>query len=254
MKTPPVQETRSKLGQQLVAGAAATRAGRRRCRSSARGRGRGRTGRAGTPPCSRPGALQSFRDFLHDHVPRQPGERELEHAVVVARVARHRAVRERLAGVVLVVDEAGVADPVRDLVAVGVDAGDARVVGREQRRAPSRARPCRRGCRTPAGSRTACRSARTRAIVVLSGLKAKLVPELRAADETNDATCAICVARELARRTRACRSRRCAPGARRSTASGFSSSRFGPTWPFAPAALSVWQPAAAGAGEDLRPG
>ena len=80
----------------------------------------------------RRGAAEMLR-LLDDHVPRQPGQRDLEDAVVVARVAGHRAVRERLAGVVLVVDEAGAPDPVRDLVAVGVDAGDARVVGRQQR-------------------------------------------------------------------------------------------------------------------------
>jgi hypothetical protein len=50
--------------------------------------------------------------LLHHHVARQPGERDLQHAVVVARVAGHRAVREGLAGVVLVVGEAGAADPV----------------------------------------------------------------------------------------------------------------------------------------------
>jgi len=76
------------------------------------------------------------------------------------------------------------------------------------------------------------------ASVVWLGLNAKLVPELRAAVETKDATCPICFAESFMRNegiplppSRTCRST--------VDWSGFSSSRFGPTCPFEPAALSV---------------
>src|SRR3954468_17209346 len=52
--------------------------------------------------------------------------------MVVAGVARHRALRERLGGVALEVREPAVADGMRDLVAVGVNVGDRDVVAREQ--------------------------------------------------------------------------------------------------------------------------
>src|SRR3954454_8038169 len=91
------------------------------------------------------------------------------------------------------------------------------------------------------------------AIVVLSGLKAKLVPELRADDETNDATCAIWLDESLLRKEampwpplRTCRST--------VDWSGFSSSRFGPTWPFESAALSVWQPPQPALAKTFAPG
>jgi hypothetical protein len=91
------------------------------------------------------------------------------------------------------------------------------------------------------------------ASVVWFGLKAKLAPELRAASETNDATCAICVPESFVRKEgiplppfRTCRST--------VDWSGFSSSRFGPTWPFEPAALSVWQPPQPALANTFAPG
>ena len=80
----------------------------------------------------RRGAAEPLR-LLDDDIPRQPGERDLQDAVVVAGVAGHRAVRERLSRVVLVVEEARAPDPMRDLMTVGVDGRKLGVVRRQQR-------------------------------------------------------------------------------------------------------------------------
>src|SRR5215218_10842364 len=75
-----------------------------------------------------------------DHaLPRHPREGALDHAVVVAGVAGHRALRQRLRRAALVVREPAVADGVGDLVAVGVHARNGDVVLREQVERPLRA-------------------------------------------------------------------------------------------------------------------
>ena len=91
------------------------------------------------------------------------------------------------------------------------------------------------------------------AIVVSFGLKAKLVPELRAAVETKAATWSIWFAESFWRNEgmplpplRTCRST--------VDWSGFSSSRLGPTCPFAPAASSVWQPPQPAVAKTFAPG
>ena len=174
--------------------------------------------------------------------------------MVVARVAGHLAMRERLAGVVLVVDEARPADPVRDLMAVGMDGSDMRE--------SSVASSAERLLRSLAVREVAERLSQAVGLAAPPAVGDRRVVRLEGEARARAARGGGDEGRRPGRSgsprasggTRACRCRRCALAARPSTGPASARRGSGPTCPFAPAASSVWQPPQPALAKTFAPG